>query len=344
MYEPGQKAARPNFPHLDPGLDSFKHPDHRFAFLSDKASAEMDVGVGVRSYSGRDDSLHHVEHLLFFMDTEKYPKENNYLQYLNANSGWANAYTTATSTNFHFEVAATPNTETPNPSNSNGQSTENKSKEPGVDVRDEFTKLHEREYSANRVELVVLGRESLDVLEYWIVNMFWAVPNKDLPARKWDNGPLLTEEDLLTQVFAKPVATKILVDRPTKCPKMIRNGDLACLTTAASRVHPGSYVAAPRIITGSSLLTSTYVNHIVTANDALRLFEECIQSQHHHIPKRPHQYKRGSLTRSSNVFTYEEDGSGIKYWADGVTWSPSRILDNFLIYRGLERRFSQKRK
>ncbi|KAH0555669.1 hypothetical protein GP486_006386 [Trichoglossum hirsutum] len=247
---------------------------------TDKASAAMDVCVG--SYSDRDDMLgmaHAVEHLLL-MGTEKYPKENDYLQYLNANSGWANAYTAATSTNFYFEVAAAPHVEVSatldSNSNTSGHSqsplygaldrfaqffiaplfdastldrelravdSENKNnlqsdsrrllqvgkslsnpdhhycrfstgnletlrdnpKERGIDVRDEFMKFHDREYSANRMKLVVLGRESLDVLESWVVGMFWAVPNKDLPVKKWNDVPLLTERELLTQVFAKPV-------------------------------------------------------------------------------------------------------------------------------------------
>ncbi|KAI9770841.1 MAG: Insulinase (Peptidase M16) [Geoglossum umbratile] len=248
---------------------------------TDKASAAMDVYTG--SYSDRDDMLgmaHAVEHLLL-MGTKKYPKENDYMQYLNANSGWANAYTASTSTNFYFEVAAAPDIKSPTLEDSDNSTpdqleqsplygsldrfaqffiaplfdpstldrelravdSENKNnlqsdsrrllqvgkslsnpdhhycrfstgnletlrdnpKERGIDVREEFMKFHEREYSANRMKLVVLGRESLDVLESWVVDMFWAVPNKDLPPTKWDHVPLLTEKELLTQVFMKPV-------------------------------------------------------------------------------------------------------------------------------------------
>lgn len=38
----------------------------------------------------------------------------------------------------------------------------------GLNVRDEFIKHYERHYSANRMKLVVLGRESLDDLEKWV--------------------------------------------------------------------------------------------------------------------------------------------------------------------------------
>ncbi len=39
------------------------------------------------------------------------------------------------------------------------------------------------------------------------------------------------------------------------------------------------------------------------------------------------------------MFIYEENASGIKRWTDGVPWSPSRILGNFLVYRELLKPF-----
>lgn len=58
-----------------------------------------------------------------------------------------------------------------------------------------------------------------------------------------------------------------------------------------------------------------------------------------HVARRPHDRERVSLIKSGNVFIYEEHSSGIKRWTDGVPWSPSRILGNFLVYRELERPF-----
>ncbi|KAF2455474.1 a-pheromone processing metallopeptidase Ste23 [Lineolata rhizophorae] len=83
---------------------------------TDKASGALDVNVG--SFSDEEDMpgmAHAVEHLLF-MGTKKYPKENAYNQYLNAHSGYSNAYTGSTSTNYYFEIAAslTSQTSTPN--------------------------------------------------------------------------------------------------------------------------------------------------------------------------------------------------------------------------------------
>ena len=75
----------------------------------------------------------------------------------------------------------------------------------GVDVRKEFMRFHEKHYSANRMKMVALGRESLDELESWVVEMFSGVRNQDLPQYRWDKEQPLTEKELLTQCFAKPV-------------------------------------------------------------------------------------------------------------------------------------------
>lgn len=37
------------------------------------------------------------------------------------------------------------------------------------------------------------------------------------------------------------------------------------------------------------------------------------------------------LIRSGQVFVFDERESGIKRWTDGLLWSPSRILMNFLV-------------
>jgi Gti1/Pac2 family len=56
-------------------------------------------------------------------------------------------------------------------------------------------------------------------------------------------------------------------------------------------------------------------------------------------PTIPTPRERAQLIKSGCVFIYEENGSGIKRWTDGVPWSPSRILGNFLVYRELMKPF-----
>ncbi|USW51351.1 Putative peptidase M16, metalloenzyme, LuxS/M16 peptidase, peptidase M16, middle/third [Septoria linicola] len=82
----------------------------------------------------------------------------------------------------------------------------------GVKIRDEFIKFYEKNYSANRMKLCVLGRESLDELQQWTEELFSDIPNQDLPQLRWDGVPVLTEAELCTQIFAKPVMDQRYLD------------------------------------------------------------------------------------------------------------------------------------
>src|SRR4051794_8562909 len=75
----------------------------------------------------------------------------------------------------------------------------------GVKIREEFIRFYERHYSANRMKLVVLGRESLEDLEQWVVELFSEVKNQDLKQNRWDGVEMLSDKQLLTEVLAKPV-------------------------------------------------------------------------------------------------------------------------------------------
>ncbi|KAI1328496.1 Gti1/Pac2 family-domain-containing protein [Xylariaceae sp. FL0255] len=90
----------------------------------------------------------------------------------------------------------------------------------------------------------------------------------------------------------------------------------------------------------NSPMTPTFQGYIATTMDALILFEACLAGPMSHVPRRPHDRERPQLIKSGNVFIYEEHSSGIKRWTDGVPWSPSRILGNFLLYRELEKPFT----
>lgn len=186
------------------------------------------------------------------MGTEKYPKENEYSQYLAAHSGYSNAYTARTETNYYFEVGhehlhgaldrfaqffiaplfledcldrelravdsefkknlqqdtyrlyqlgkslANPNFPYCHFSTGNLVTLRDEPAAKGINVRDEFMKFHEKYYSANEMKLVVLGREDLDTLQQWVVELFSEVKNKDLPSPRWEGQPF-TEKELLVR-------------------------------------------------------------------------------------------------------------------------------------------------
>ncbi|KAK2769677.1 a-pheromone processing metallopeptidase ste23 [Colletotrichum kahawae] len=75
----------------------------------------------------------------------------------------------------------------------------------GIDVRDKVMEFHEKHYSANRMKLVVLGREPLHVLEDWVGKLFTGVPNKNLVPNRWEAEVPFRESELGVQVFAKSV-------------------------------------------------------------------------------------------------------------------------------------------
>ena len=75
----------------------------------------------------------------------------------------------------------------------------------GVKIRDRFIQFHDEHYSANRMKLVVLGREPLDELQSWVAELFAGVVNKDLPQNRWDGIQPYSDTEVMTRVFAKPV-------------------------------------------------------------------------------------------------------------------------------------------
>ncbi|XP_075906176.1 insulin-degrading enzyme isoform X2 [Nelusetta ayraudi] len=72
---------------------------------TDKSSAALDVHIGSLSDPGNISGLaHFCEHMLF-LGTEKYPKENEYSQYLSEHAGSSNAFTSGEHTNYYFDVS-----------------------------------------------------------------------------------------------------------------------------------------------------------------------------------------------------------------------------------------------
>ncbi|KAK8007052.1 hypothetical protein PG989_001042 [Apiospora arundinis] len=107
----------------------------------------------------------------------------------------------------------------------------------------------------------------------------------------------------------------------------------------SDRVLGGAMPHHHRHLSAGAILQPTFVGYISSTVDALVLFEACLTGHTSHVPRLPHDLERANLIRSGNVFIYEENSSGIKRWTDGVSWSPSRILRNFLLYRELDKPF-----
>ncbi|KAI8061670.1 Gti1/Pac2 family-domain-containing protein [Gongronella butleri] len=84
-------------------------------------------------------------------------------------------------------------------------------------------------------------------------------------------------------------------------------------------------------------MTETFHGYIDTTQDVLLIFEGCRRGLLPKVNRRLHDRER-RLIESGSVFVFDERESGVKRWTDGIAWSPSRILGNFLVYRELEKK------
>ncbi|KAH8554028.1 Gti1/Pac2 family-domain-containing protein [Umbelopsis sp. PMI_123] len=85
-------------------------------------------------------------------------------------------------------------------------------------------------------------------------------------------------------------------------------------------------------------LDPTFHGFVETTMDTLLLFEACRQGLLPKVTRRLQDRERKDLVVSGTVFIFDERESGIKRWTDGLLWSPSRILGNFLVYREIDKR------
>ncbi|EPQ29898.1 uncharacterized protein PFL1_02571 [Pseudozyma flocculosa PF-1] len=87
----------------------------------------------------------------------------------------------------------------------------------------------------------------------------------------------------------------------------------------------------------STINKGTFQGYVSSTQDALLIFEAVRRGIMPKITRRLREDERG-LIKSGTVFVFDERESGIKRWTDGLLWSPSRILMNFLVYRQIDRK------
>jgi Gti1/Pac2 family transcription factor len=76
-----------------------------------------------------------------------------------------------------------------------------------------------------------------------------------------------------------------------------------------------------------------FIGYVETTTDALRLIMAARQGIIPRITRRLNDSERRSMIRSGAVFVFCVEESGIKRWTEGLSWSPSRIVGNFLVRR-----------
>jgi hypothetical protein len=70
---------------------------------------------------------------------------------------------------------------------------------------------------------------------------------------------------------------------------------------------------------------------VETTVHALRLIQAARQGVIPRITRRLNDAERRTMVHSGAVFVFSVEESGIKRWTDGLLWSPSRIVGNFLV-------------
>jgi Gti1/Pac2 family transcription factor len=81
----------------------------------------------------------------------------------------------------------------------------------------------------------------------------------------------------------------------------------------------------------SSSDVKPFVGYVETTLHALRLIYAARQGVIPRITRRLNDAERKSMIQSGAVFVFGVEESGIKRWTDGLLWSPSRIVGNFLV-------------
>lgn len=74
----------------------------------------------------------------------------------------------------------------------------------GVNPRDVLLKFYLENYSANLMNLVILGKENVEELTQMALDKFNAIPNHNIEKKSYKHIPIYTEEQLLTLMRIKP--------------------------------------------------------------------------------------------------------------------------------------------
>ncbi|KAF2788409.1 hypothetical protein K505DRAFT_109623 [Melanomma pulvis-pyrius CBS 109.77] len=121
---------------------------------------------------------------------------------------------------------------------------------------------------------------------------------------------------------------------------------------ATSHVSPLSTTTPPpprphiagALVKAQPAFKPTWHGFLDTTKDAMTIVEAALQGRLSHISRRPHDKERAEMLTSGTILVYEENASGIKRWTDAVHWSPSRVMNNCLIYRQLVRALKPEEK
>lgn len=147
-------------------------------------------------------------------------------------------------------------------------------------------------------------------------------------------------------IFDHSVYAHISAQQPTSVGLPARHHSIA----TSHVVNPGRSTPPQRhqitgaIVKAQPAFKPTWHGFLDTTKDAMTIVEAALQGRLGHISRRPHDKERAEMLTSGTVLVYEENASGIRRWTDAVHWSPSRVMNNCLIYRQLTRALKPEEK
>lgn len=80
-----------------------------------------------------------------------------------------------------------------------------------------------------------------------------------------------------------------------------------------------------------------FYGFVESTGDALRLIQAARQGLVPRITRRLNDLERRAMIRSGAIFIFSDEESGIKRWTEGLSWSASRIVGNFLVSKTILR-------
>lgn len=163
----------------------------------------------------------------------------------------------------------------------------------------------------------------------------------DTDAWQWPQSA--TNPSPYTPIFDHSVYAHINTQQPVPVP---RHHSIATSHVVASgRAQPPQrHSLAGAIVKAQPAFKPTWQGFLDTTKDAMTVVEAALQGRLPHISRRPHDKERAEMLTSGTVLVYEENASGIRRWTDAVHWSPSRVMNNCLIYRQLTRALKPEEK
>ncbi|KAI4945792.1 hypothetical protein J4E91_007705 [Alternaria rosae] len=168
----------------------------------------------------------------------------------------------------------------------------------------------------------------------------------DTDSWNWPQQPT-TQQPAYSNMFDPSMYASFTPSMQQQVRQPSRNHSIATsrvLSTATSTPPPPRPQVTGNMVKAQPAFKPTWQGFLDTTKDAMTVVEAALQGRLSHISRRPHDKERAEMLTSGTVLVYEENASGIKRWTDAVHWSPSRVMNNCLIYRQLVRALKPEEK